>query len=302
MKQITFASQAYEMKKKRTRREQFLAEMEAVVPWGRLLALVEPYYPKAGNGRPPLGLERMLRVYFLQQWYALSDPGVEEALYDSEAMRRFAGIELLDDSIPDETTVLNFRRLLERHELTEHLFAEVAAFLSEHRLLLSGGTIVDATLIAAPSSTKNARGERDPDMTQTKKGNNWYFGMKAHIGVDAKSGLIHTAVVTTAAEADGNVMDDLLHGDEHTVYGDKGYAGAQRQAAAQERGLRWGVMDKAARGRPLTPRQQARNHRLASIRAKVEHPFRVLKRQFGYLNVRYRGIVKNAAQVFPLWA
>lgn len=302
MKQTTFAGMAYEAKKKVTRREQFLAEMDCVTPWGCLLALIEPYYPKAGGGRQPMPLPVMLRVYFLQQWYALSDPAMEEALYDSEAMRRFAGIELIDNAVPDETTILNFRHLLERHDLTARLFEAVAGLLEEKRLLLRQGTIVDATIIAAAPSTKNQTRSRDPDMSQTKKGNAWHFGCKAHIGVDAKSGLTHTVVVTTAREADINVMDELLHGEERAIYGDKGYAAQELKAVARDRGIRWGVLDKAARNAPLTQKQKERNRKLSSIRAKVEHPFRVVKRQFAYLKVRYRGIAKNAAQIFTLFA
>jgi IS5 family transposase len=302
MKQASFAGLAFDAKKKTTKRDKFLAEMDKVVPWSRLQALIEPYYPKAGNGRPPLPLAMMLRVYCLQQWYGLSDPGMEEALYDMESMRRFAGIELIDEAVPDETSILNFRRLLETHELTAKIFAEVVEYLEEHKLLLRQGTIVDATIIAAPPSTRNADRKRDPEMSATRKGNNWHFGMKAHIGVDAKRGLVHTVVVTTASEADINIMDELLHGDEQVVYGDKGYAGEERRQALREKEVRWGVLAKAARGRSLTEHQEARNKRLSSIRAKVEHPFRVVKRQFNYLKVRYRGIAKNAAHVFSLFA
>jgi len=302
MKQASFAGLAFDAKKKTTKRDKFLAEMNKVVPWSRLQALIEPRYPKAGNGRPPLPLAMMLRVYCLQQWYGLSDPGMEEALYDMESMRRFAGIELNDEAVPDETSILNFRRLLETHELTAKIFAEVVEYLEEHKLLLRQGTIVDATIIAAPPSTRNAERERDPEMSATRKGNNWHFGMKAHIGVDAKRGLVHTVVVTTASEADINIMGELLHGDEQVVYGDKGYAGEERRQAMCEKEIRWGVLAKAARGRSLTEQQEARNKRLSSIRAKVEHPFRVIKRQFNYLKARYRGIAKNAAQVFSLFA
>ncbi len=227
---------------------------------------------------------------------------MEEALYDMESLRRFAGIELNDEAVPDETSILNFWRLLETHELTAKIFAEVVEYLEEHKLLLRQGTIVDATIIAAPPSTRNAERKRDPEMSATRKGNNWHFGMKAHIGVDAKRGLVHTVVVTTASEADINIMDELLHGDEQVVYGDKGYAGEEHRQALREKEVRWGVLAKAARGRSLTEQQEARNKRLSSIRAKVEHPFRVVKRQFNYLKVRYRGIAKNAAQVFSLFA
>jgi IS5 family transposase len=221
MKQTTFASLAYSGKKKRTRREKFLSEMEAVVPWSRLTGLIEPHYPKAGpkGGRPPMPLEVMLRVYCLQQWYALSDPAAEEALYDSDAMRRFAGLELGDDAIPDETTILNFRHLLERHELTRAIFEAVNAYLRERGILLREGTLVDATLIDAPSSTKNRQRARDPEMTSTKKGNAWYFGMKAHVGVDLDSGVVHSMEASTAKVHDNQKLDDLLHGDEQAVFG-----------------------------------------------------------------------------------
>ena len=293
-----------EMKKKVTRREQFLAEMEAVVPWLRLLALIAPHYPKAGpkGGRPPMPLETMLRVYFLQQWYALSDPMAEEALYDSEAMRRFAGIELGDDRIPDETTILNFRHLLERHELTEAIFAEVNGHLADKGITLRSGTLVDATIIDAPSSTKNKAGARDPEMSSTKKGNAWYFGMKAHVGVDADSGIVHSVQATTAKVHDSRVWDELLHGDETSVWADKGYVSAEREAAFTKNGKVWGVMRKAPRGGKLDKIDEATNRVIAMVRAKAEHPFRVLKRQFGHVKTRYRGLAKNRAQLFTLFA
>src|SRR5215831_14185016 len=216
--QRTFASMAWSAKGKRTRRERFLAEMDAVIPWPRLLQLIEPHYPKAGNGRQPLGLEKMLRIYFLQQWFNLSDPQAEDAIYDSESMRRFARVELSEDVVPDETTILRFRHLLEEHHLTEAIFAEVRELLEQRRLMLKSGTIVDATIIAAPSSTKNASETRDPEMKQTRKGKQWYFGMKLHIGTDPK-GRVHSVIATNAATADITQMDDLLHGEETTIYG-----------------------------------------------------------------------------------
>src|SRR6056297_4013970 len=224
-KQPAFPGLRHAMKKRQTRREKFLAEMDAVVPWSRLLGLIEPHYPRIGakGGRPPMPLETMLRVYFLQQWYALSDPMAEEMLYDSDAMRRFAGIELGDDCIPDETTILNFRHLLEKHQLTEQLFAEVNRYLADQGITLRSGTLVDATIIDAPSSTKNRAKARDPDMSSTKKGNDWYFGMKAHVGVDAESGTVHSLETTTAQVHDSQVWDELLHGAETSVWADKGY-------------------------------------------------------------------------------
>lgn len=292
------------MKKKQTRREVFLSEMEAVVPWGRLLGLITPHYPKAGpkGGRPPMPIETMLRVYFLQNWYSLSDPMAEEMLYDSEAMRRFAGIELGDDRIPDETTILNFRHLLERHGLTEALFAAVNAHLTDKGVTLRSGTLVDATIIDAPSSTKNKAGKRDPEMSSTKKGNDWYFGMKAHIGVDAESGVTHSLETSTAKLHDSQVWDELLHGRETSVWADKGYVSAEREAAFKGPGKVWGVMRKALKGSALHPIDEDINRIIAMVRAKVEHPFRVVKRQFGYVKTRYRGLAKNRAQLFTLFA
>jgi IS5 family transposase len=292
------------MKKKQTRREKFLAEMEAVVPWTRLLALIEPHYPKAGpkGGRPPMPLETMLRVYFLQHWYALSDPMAEETLYDSEAMRQFAGIELGDDRIPDETTILNFRHLLEKYQLTEQLFAEVNRHLADQGITLRSGTLVDATIIDAPSSTKNEAKARDPEMSSTKKGNQWYFGMKAHVGVDADSGIVHSLETTTAKVPDNLVWDALLHGKETSVWADKGYVSAAREAMFSGPGKFWGVMRRAPRGGALHPIDEDINRVIARVRAKVEHPFRVLKRQFGHVKTRYRGLAKNRAQLFTLFA
>ena len=303
-KQPAFPSLKHAMKTKRTRREQFLAEMEAVVPWGRLLALIAPHYPKTGpkGGRPPMLLETMLRVYFLQNWYCLSDPMAEETLYDSEAMRRFAGIELGDDRIPDETTILNFRHLLERHGLTEAVFAEVNAHLADKGITLRSGTLVDATIIDAPSSTKNKSGARDPEMSSTKKGNDWYFGMKAHIGVDLDSGVVHSLDTSTAKLHDSQVWDDLLHGQEISVWADKAYVSAEREAAFAGPGKVWGVMRKAPKGGALHPVDAQINRIIAMVRAKVEHPFRVIKRQFGHVKTRYRGLAKNRAQIFTLFA
>jgi IS5 family transposase len=302
MKQSTFAGLAWDGKKKTTKRELFLREMDQVVPWSELCGVIEPYYPKGEKGRPPTGLERMLRIYFTQQWYGLSDPGMEEALYDSESIRRFCGIELLDDAIPDESTILQFRHLLEAHRLTEQLFAAVNIHLTQHQLLLRKGTMVDATLIAAPPSTKNQNHSRDPEMSQTRKGNNWHFGMKVHTGTDVDSGLVHTVKVTTAKVHDKKAMPDLLHGEERSVFGDKGYVSDEDKRAARAKGVYWGVADKAKPKKKLSTRQTKRNRQLSSVRAKVEHPFRVLKRQFGYVKVRYKGLMKNAAQVMTLFA
>ena len=306
MKQTTFASLNFAAKKKPTRREQFLGEMEQVVPWTALEALIEPHYPKSGRrGRPPMPLTRMLRIHFLQQWYALSDPAMEDALYEIESMRRFIGVELNEDAIPDETTILKFRRLLETHDLSAKVFGVVNAHLGEKNLLLRQGTIVDATIIHAPSSTKNADKARDPEMHSTKKGNQYYFGMKAHIGVDAESGLVHTVTTTPANTADVTQVSKLLHGKEKRAYGDAGYIGADKRA--KKRGRIWRIAAKrgSVRALPEGELKEATKYLeylKAAVRAKVEHPFRVSQRQFGYLKVRYRGLAKNTAQVFTLFA
>ena len=302
MTQLSFATLDHRNKKKQTKRERFLGEMDAVVPWATLLGLIEPHYPKAGKGRRPYPLEVMLRIYFLQQWYQLSDPGAEEALYDIQSMRAFAGLELGRDAIPDETTILNFRHLLEAHDLTKAIFEAVTTHLEEQGALLRGGTIMDATLIAASPSTKNKDGKRDPGMSQSKKGNQWYFGMKAHIGVDARSGLVHTAGVTTGKVHDAKVMDNLIREDDRAVFADKGYVNEKKKRAARRAGVYWAVKEKPKAGRRLSSSQIKRNRRHGAIRAKVEHVFRVLKCQFGYRKVRYRGIEKNGAQVFALLA
>jgi len=306
MKQRTFASLSYETKKKPTRREKFLGEMEKVVPWTDLLALIEPHYPRSGRrGRPPMPLSTMLRIHFLQQWYALSDPAMEDALYEIESMRRFAGLELNDDAIPDETTILKFRRFLEQHDLAQRMLAVVNAHLMDKKLLLRQGTIVDATILHAPSSTKNADKARDPEMHQTKKGNQWYFGMKAHIGADVESGLVHTVTVTPANEADVTQVDKLLHGKEKSVHADAGYTGAEKRAG--KRGRKWYIAAKRSAVTKLPEGElkeatKELEYIKAAIRAKVEHPFRVIKQQFGYVKVRYRGLAKNAAQVMTLFA
>src|SRR5262252_4378119 len=288
--QLSFASLDFAGKKKRTKRDVFLAEMAAVVPWSKLEALIEPHYPKVGphGGRRPFPVAVMLRIYCLQQWYNLSDPGAEEALYDIQSMRAFCHLELGRDPIPDETTILNFRHLLETHALTKAVFEAVADDLETRGALLRGGTIVDATLIAASPSTK--------------KGNQWHFGMKAHIGVDAKSGLVHTAGVTSGSVHDATVMDRLIRDDDTAVYGDKGYASGAKKRAAEAAGVLWAVKEKAKPGHRLTARQRARNRRFGKVRAKVEHVFRVVKCQFGYRKVRYRGLAKNGAQLFSLLA
>ena len=302
MSQISFSDAEHAGKRKKTRREVFLAEMELVVPWKALLKVIEPHYPVAGRGRRPYPLQAMLRVHLMQNWFALSDPAMEEALYEIASLRTFAGLGL--ETIPDETTILNFRHLLEANDLAEDIFKQVNAHLARKGLLLKRGSIVDATIIAAPSSTKNSTGERDPEMHQTKKGNQWHFGMKAHIAVDAESGLVHTVTATAANEADVEQVADLLHGKEEQVWADSGYRGAQ---ARVKRDVQWHIagrpsdMAKMPEGRAKA-RARKNEYEKASVRAKVEHPFRVIKRQFGYVKVRYKGLAKNTAQVITLFA
>jgi IS5 family transposase len=301
LKALSFAGLAYDNKKKKTRRERFLEEMEKVIPWKEMTEAIRPYYPKAGNGRQPMVLEMMLRVYFMQQWYGLSDPAMEDSLYDIESMRRFAGIDLETDVIPDETTILHFRHLLEKHKLTKKLFEETQRYLTVKGLLLREGTIVDATIINAPSSTKNREKKRDGEMKQTKKGNQWYFGMKAHVGTDTGKGLVHSVVVTDAAVHDSKVMDKLLHGEEKAVYGDKAYAGEERKREYEGRGIEWCVKRKANRGQQLTEEDKEYNHRQGKVRAIVEHVFHVVKNIFQHRKTRYKGLYKNAVQVFSLF-
>jgi IS5 family transposase len=301
MKQTSFASLAFTEKKKQTRRERFLAEMEAVVPWSALLSVIEPHYPKSGRvGRQPVGLETMLRIDFMQQWYALSDPAMEDALYEIESMRRFARLELGEDALPDETTILNFRHLLERHGLTAKMMEAINEMLTQRGLLLSGGTMVDATIIHASPSTKNKAKKRDPEMHQTKKGNQWYFGLKVHVGADVQSGLVHTVGVSAANTADVSALPHLIREGDRAVFGDKGYVNNRLKHHARKAGVFWGVSLKATQKHPLGQANKQFNHKMSSIRARVEHIFRVLKCQFGYRKARYKGIAKNAAQVFSL--
>jgi len=291
---------------KRTRKREFLDEMERVVPWAALVQVVEPYYRKAKTGRPPFGIETMLRIHYLQQWFALSDPAMEEALHDMPVFREFAKLDDGVTRLPDETTILRFRHLLEKHDLASDMLRVVNDILQAKGLMMKKGTVVDATLIAAPSSTKNAEGERDPEMKQTKKGNQWYFGMKAHIGVDADSGLVHSVVGTAANVSDVTQAGALLHGDEEAAFGDAGYQGAHKRAGAA--GPAWHIAMRPGLRRRLNPFIQPEfiaeqiERAKASVRAKVEHPFRVLKRQFGYTQVRYRGLKKNTAQIVTLLA
>ena len=295
MKQQTLAEGTFEPYRKKTRREEFLEQMEQVVPWRELCAVIEPHYPKCdGAGRPAKGLERMLRIYFLQQWFNLSDPGVEEALYDSRALRRFAGFDLGQEAIPDESTVLQFRHLLERHALGQVLFERVNAYLHQQGMKINRGTIVDATIINAPSSTKNQKKERDPDMRQTKKGNQWYFGMKGHIGVDSQNKLIHSAAVTGANVHDSQVLPELLHGNETRVWGDAAYTGQQDIIRTCAPAARDYTQKKAHRRCSLSKQQRRANRTKSKVRAKVEHAFHVIKRIFDFTKVRYRGLAKNA--------
>ncbi|HBS0979660.1 TPA: IS5 family transposase [Klebsiella pneumoniae] len=306
MKQMTFADAEYAGKRKQTRKELFLIEMDRVVPWKGLIALIEPHYPKGEGGRPAYPLMAMLRVHLMQNWFGYSDPAMEEALYETTILRQFAGLSL--ERIPDETTILNFRRLLEKHELAAGILAVIDGYLGDRGLSLRQGTIVDATLINAPSSTKNKDGERDPEMHQTKKGNQYYFGMKAHIGVDDESGLVHSVVGTAANVADVTQVDKLLHGDEQRVGGDAGYTGVDKRPEHADRKVVWQIAARRSTYKKLGKRsvlykakrriEQAK----AQVRAKVEHPFRVIKRQFGYVKTRFRGLAKNTAQLVTLFA
>lgn len=306
--QTTFAQAEFAAKKKTTRREAFLARMEEVIPWSQLLAVIQPHYPKGERGRPPIGLERMLRIYFLQQWYALADEALEDALYDSQALQRFARIDLSAEGVPDATTLLNFRHLLERHDLCKGLFTAINADLAARGLWLRAGTLVDATLIAAPSSTKNQDKKRDPEMHQVKKGNQWHFGMKAHLGADRDSKLVHTVVVTAANVADVTKTAELLHGQETQVHADAGYIGVEKrpEIMTMERKIDWqiarkrGVIKALAEGAEKEALQAVEKAK-ASVRAFVEHPFHIVKNIFRHRKVRYRGLAKNGHQLHVLF-
>lgn len=306
--QTSFSQAEFADKKKITRRERFLTRMEALIPWAKLLAVIEPFYPRGERGRPPIGLERMLRVYFLQQWYGLADEALEDALYDSQALRGFARIDLASDGVPDATTLLKFRRLLETHDLCQGLFAAINADLAARGLLLREGTLVDATLIAAPPSTKNREKKRDPEMHQTRKGNQWYFGMKAHIGADRDSKLVHTLTATAANVADITQTSELLHGQEKQVHADAGYTGVEKreEIVALGRKIDWQIARK--RGQIKAMKEGAEKEALksmekakASVRAFVEHPFHILKNIFRHRKVRYRGLAKNRHQLYTLF-
>src|SRR6201995_3231109 len=293
MRQATLARVGLEGYGKTPRRGAFLGEMEQVVPWPALCVLIEPVYPKPGNGRPPIGLERMLRLYFLQQWFNLSDPGVEEALYESLSMRRFAVIDLGGEPVPDETTVCKFRHLLERHDLGRKLFEQVHLHLEAPGAKGATGTIVDATIINAPSATKNAAKERDPEMHQTRKGSQWYFGMKAHFGVDSRSKLIHAVVATPANVADSTVLPELLHGQETRVWGDQAYRG-QRAVIREHAPRARDFINRRYRHRGVVDEvERAKNRTKSKVRAKVEHVIGVIKRVLGFAKVLYRWLKKN---------
>lgn len=302
MRQITLATNGFEKHRKQTRKAEFLSRMDKLVPWAELCAVIEPFYPKAGNGRPPIGLGRILRMYFIANWFNLADEACEDALYDIAAFRDFCRIDLGREGVPDATSLLNFRHLLEEHKLGAAMFAKVGELLQANGLRLSGGTIVDATIIAAPPSTKNADKSRDPEMHQTRKGNQWHFGMKVHIGVDSKSGLTHSASVTPANVHDSQELPRLLHGNETRLYGDSAYTGQKevlKQLAPKARDF---TNKRARRNCPLSETDKETNRRKSQVRAKVEHPFRPFKSLFGFAKVRYRGLMKNANRAFALLA
>jgi transposase, IS5 family len=292
----------FERYTKKTRRAQFLEEMEQVVPWQKLCALIEPRYPKSGNGRRPKELEQMLRIYFLQQWFNLSDPAAEEALYDSPVMRVFAGIDLGREAVPDETTICKFRHLLEEHEVGGAMLETVNEHLQSRGVRISRGTIVDATIIHAPSSTKNQPQQRDPEMKQTKKGGQWYFGMKAHVGVDSKTKMIHSAVATAANQADAKVLPYLLHGEETRVWGDQGYVGQTETIAKRAPRARDCINRRCLYHGRVNEVEQERNRKKSKVRSKVEHVFQVMKLKFGFVKVRYRGLKKNGNRLFATCA
>ena len=305
MKQMTLATgRGFELHARPTRKVEFLAKMESLMPWVELCVLIEPHYPKAGNGRPPIGLERMLRMYWVANWFNLADEACEDAMYDTAVFREFCGFDLGRERIPDATTLLKFRHLLEEHDFGKEMFARVGALLQANGVKVSGGTMVDATLIAAPPSTKNEEKARDPEMHQTKKGNQWHFGMKLHIGADSKTGLIHSASVTAANVHDNQQVENLLHGNETRFYGDSAFRGKAQRERLKE--LAPNAKDftnkRAYRNAPLSDADKETNRRKSSIRAKVEHPFLILKRLWGFAKVRYRGLAKNANRAFAMLA
>ena len=305
MKQMTLAAvKGFEVHGRATRKAEFLARMQTLVPWAEFCALIEPHYPKAGNGRPPVGLERMLRMYLIANWFNLADEACEDALYDIPAFRDFCHIDLGRERAPDATTLLNFRHLLEQHQLGAALFAKVGELLQANGMKLSGGTIVDATLIAAPPSTKNQEQSRDPEMHQSKKGNQWYFGMKVHIGMDSQSGLIHSASVTAGNVHDSQALPNLLRGEETRLYGDSAYRGEKQRKRLKDVAPKAKDFTnrRAYKNRPLTDADKQTNRRKSAVRSKVEHPFLTLKRFWGFAKVRYRGLAKNANRAFAMLA
>jgi IS5 family transposase len=305
MKQMTLAgTTGFEKHQRVTRKAQFLARMEELVPWQAFCGLIEPHYPRAGNGRPPVGLERMLRMYLIANWFNLADQACEDALYDVPVFREFCRIDLGSERVPDATTLLHFRHLLEAHDLGAAIFEKVGQLLTDNGMKLSGGSIVDATLIGAPPSTKNRDKARDPEMHQTKKGNQWHFGMKLHIGVDSKTGLIHSASVTGAQVHDSQELPNLLHGEETRLYGDSAYHGVPQRQKLKECApkARDFTNTRAYRNHPLSETEKKTNRRKSSVRAKVEHPFLMLKRLWGFTKVRYRGLAKNANRAFAMLA
>lgn len=287
---------------KRTRADRFLEEMNQVVPWSELAAVVAPHYQAAATGRPLTEVELLLRLHCLQLWYNLSDPGVEDAVHDRLSFQRFLGLDPLNQRVPDESTVLHFRRLLETHHLAERIFAKINEGLTAQGLLVKTGTVVDATILTAPRSTKNADGKRDPEMSTTQKSGDWHFGMKAHIGVDATSGLVHTLRTTTAKVHDSQVFTELTHGEETVIAGDSAYANLMLKAGCRQAGLCYLIHDKGTNSKPLSARQRHRNRHKSSLRAKVEFPFRIVKHLWGYATVRYRGLAKNTSRLFLLFA
>jgi len=305
MKQMTLATgTGFELHARPTRKAEFLAKMETLMPWAELCALIEPHYPKAGNGRPPIGLERMLRMYWVANWFNLADEACEDAMYDIPVFRDFCGFDLGRERIPDATTLLKFRHLLEENDFGKEMFARVGALLQANGVKVSGGTIVDATLLAAPPSTKNEEKARDPEMHQVKKGNQWHFGMKVHVGADSKTGLIHSASITAANVHDSHEVPNLLHGDETRFYGDSAYRGKAQRERLKEIAphARDFTNKRAYRNAPLSDTDKETNRRKSSIRAKVEHPFLILKRLWGFAKVRYRGLAKNANRAFAMLA
>lgn len=303
MSQLSFLSIATGNKKLRC--EKFLDEMLVVIPWKRLCSVIEPYYFEDNNtkrGRKPIFLERILKIHCLQQWFGLSDPGVEEAIYDRNSFQKFLKLDLLSDKVPDETTILNFRHLLEKHNLAKEIFVEINSYLSEKNLMLKEGTAIDATLIAAPTSTKNKDKKRDKDMSSTKKNNQWYFGMKAHIGVQSKGKpLIHSLESSTAKEHDSVETLNLLHGEETDIFADKAYDNEAIKKTCRQHGIFYGITNKAKRNKKLSKKQKKRNKQFSSVRAKVEHPFQIIKCQWNYRKTRYKGLKKNTGQLNVLF-